>query len=279
MTYNGKEAAEKMKMELSERVQELKHIPTLAIVSVGKHPTILSFIRIKRKYAEAIGVIVKEFNFPIEDNESMLVSKLLELSLSGAYDGMVVQLPLPPTYDTGRVLEAIPPGLDVDVLGSEATKSFERAGTPIPPVAGAVAHILEDADINIEGKNVVIVGRGRLVGIPVATWFMHKGITPQIVDINTGEETKMKLFKDADIVVSGVGSPRMLKPEYFKEGVVLIDAGTSEQGGVLSGDCDPACANTASVFTPVPGGVGPLTVACLFENLITSAEKKNSPDI
>lgn len=276
MTYNGKEAAEKMKMELSERVQELKHTPTLAIVSVGKHPTILSFIRIKRKYAEAIGVTAKEFNFPIEDNESMLVSKIVDLSLSRAYDGIVVQLPLPPTYDTGRVLEAIPPGLDVDVLGSEATKSFERAGTPVPPVAGAVAHILENADINIEGKNVVVVGRGRLVGTPVATWFVRQGVTPRIVDINTDEKTKLELFKEADIVVSGVGSPRMLKPEHFKKGVVLIDAGTSEQGGVLSGDCDPACADIASVFTPVPGGVGPLTVAYLFENVISSAEKRRN---
>jgi methylenetetrahydrofolate dehydrogenase (NADP+)/methenyltetrahydrofolate cyclohydrolase len=172
------------------------------------------------------------------------------------------------------VLEATPEKLDVDVLGSAVTATFEKIGAPIPPVAGAVAHILKDTNTTVENKNVVIVGRGRLVGTPVATWFMHQGVTPRIIDINTIEETKLKLLKEADIVISGVGTPKILKPENFKEGVILIDAGTSEQGGVLSGDCDPACADIASVSTPVPGGVGPLTVAFLFENVISSAERR-----
>jgi 5,10-methylene-tetrahydrofolate dehydrogenase/methenyl tetrahydrofolate cyclohydrolase len=274
MIYSGKEAAVKMEGDLAERVAKLGRSPVLAIVSVGAHPSTASFIKIKRVYAEKIGVTIKEFNFPAQENEAPLVSEILDLAESSAYDGIIVQLPLPLSYDTKRVLDAIPAELDVDVLGSSATHSFEKAGTPVPPVAGAVAHILHDTDTGLEGKNVVIIGRGRLVGTPVATWFIHQGVTPRIVDINTDEEKKLELYKEADIVVTGIGTSHLLKPEFFKQGVVLIDAGTSEQGGVLSGDCDPACSEVASVFTPVPGGVGPLTVACLFRNLMEAAEKR-----
>lgn len=271
MIYSGKEASTRMQKKLRARVEALPCPPALAILSVGTHPSTASFVKIKRNYASEIGVTIKEMNLPNDTDQAELIRKIVSLAEDGV-DGVVVQLPLPPSYDTRIVLDSIPENLDVDVLGSVAAAAFERAGTPVPPVAGAVAHILEDADINIEGKNVVVVGRGRLVGTPVATWFMHRGITPRIIDINTDPKTKLELFKEADIVVSGVGIPKILKPEYFKNGVVLIDAGTSEQAGVLSGDCDPACADMASVFTPVPGGVGPLTVTCLFENLITSAE-------
>lgn len=274
MIYDGKQASIHMQTNLSERVAKLGRAPALAIISVAEHPSTLSFIKIKRTYAENIGVAIKEFNFPEEESEVGLVSEVLALVESNMYDGIIVQLPLPASYDTKRVLGALPLEMDVDVLGSEAAASFEKTGTPVPPVAGAVAHILSDTHTELEGKNVVIIGRGRLVGTPVATWFMHRKITPRIVDIKTDEVTKMELCKEADIVISGVGTPRLLKPENFKQGVVLIDAGTSEQGGVLSGDCDPACANVASVFTPVPGGVGPLTVAYLFANVIASAETR-----
>jgi methylenetetrahydrofolate dehydrogenase (NADP+) / methenyltetrahydrofolate cyclohydrolase len=272
MIYNGKQASIKMQDELRVRIKALNRPPQLAILSVGTHRSTISFVKIKKNYASEIGVAMKEINFPADTDQAELIRQIASLAEDGI-DGIVVQLPLPPSYDTRAVLDSIPENLDVDVLGGVTVAAFERAGTPVPPVAGAVAHILEDADINIEGKNVVVVGRGRLVGTPVATWFMHRGTTPRIIDINTDEKIKLELFKEADIVVSGVGSPKMLKPEYLKKGVVLIDAGTSEQSGVLSGDCDPACAKVASVLTPVPGGVGPLTVACLFENLITSAER------
>lgn len=274
MIYNGKEAAVKMQSILSERVAKLGKAPILAIVSVAENPSTISFIKIKRSYAEKIGVITKEFNYHEEQNESALVATITSLADSDEYDGIIVQLPLPASYNTRTVLDAIPQNLDVDVLGSSATASFEKVGMPVPPVAGAIAHILSDTHTELENKNVVIIGRGRLVGIPVATWFVHKRITPRIVDINTDEKIKIELYKEADIVVTGIGSPHILKPEYFTQGVVLIDAGTSEQSGVLAGDCDPACTEVASVITPVPGGVGPLTVACLFQNLVTAAENK-----
>lgn len=274
MIYDGKLASEKIQLGLSERIKHLGSSPVLAIVSVGSSSATLSFITIKRRYAEAIGATVKEFNFPIEDNEAGLVSRILDLSESGTYDGVVVQLPLPPAYDTSRVLEAIPAELDIDVLNSRSVASFKSRGTPVPPVAGAVAHILNDTKTSLIGKNIVVVGNGILVGAPVTTWFTLQGATPTSIDIGTDEATKANLLKEADVLVSGTGVARMIRPGHLKRGVVLIDAGTSEQGGILSGDCDPACADVAEVFTPVPGGVGPLTVACLFENLVTNVESR-----
>ncbi|MFA5131790.1 MAG: bifunctional 5,10-methylenetetrahydrofolate dehydrogenase/5,10-methenyltetrahydrofolate cyclohydrolase [Candidatus Paceibacterota bacterium] len=274
MIYNGKEASQTMQILLKERIANLGRAPVLAIISVDEHPSIVSFIRIKRKYAEALGVTIKEFNFKSETDESSLVDVVQALAKSNEYDGIIVQLPLPSSYDALRVLNAVPQELDVDVLSSDANASFIETGAPLPTVVGAVAHILEDTYTDIENKNVVIVGHGKLVGAPVAVWLKHQGITPEIIDADTDTETRKKLLQNADIVISGSGAPHTLSPEDFKPGVVIIDAGTSEQAGVLAGDCDPRCAAIANVFTPVPGGVGPLTVAYLFENVVSFAEKR-----
>ena len=181
-------------------------------------------------------------------------------------------MPLPAGYNSEKILNSIPQELDVDVLGEKSLKHFISACSPIPPVAGAVAHILTNTSTSLTNKKVVIIGHGKLVGLPVSIWVKHQNSIPSIVDITTDEDTKLKLYKEADIVISGIGKPHHLKPEYFKEGVILVDAGTSEQSGVLAGDFDPSCATIASIFTPVPGGVGPLTVAHLFYNLVALAK-------
>lgn len=275
MIYDGKKAAKILQEHLKERVASIPNKPTVAIISVASHPSITSFITIKRKFGEAIGVVLEEYTYDEAFGEDALITKIQSLTLENKYVGIIVQLPLPPSYNTKRVLDAIPEELDVDVLGSTAFEKYTHNHTPIPPVAGAVAHILHDTNTELNTQNVVIIGQGKLVGLPVALWFKQKNIIPNIIDITTEEDLRMKLLKEADIVVTGTGTPHLLQPEYFKDGVVLIDAGTSEQSGVLSGDCDPLCETIASVITPVPGGVGPLTVACLFENIVQNAENMN----
>ncbi len=274
MIYDGKGASLSLQEALRKRVTLLAHPPVLAVLSVASHPSITSFITIKRKFGEALGVTVEEHSFQESFGEEALIREIKKLGASNYYTGLIVQLPLPPSYNTKKVLDAIPEELDVDVLGVDAWNTFIKDGTPVPPVAGAVAYILSDTHTEIINKNVVIVGQGNLVGIPVTEWFKHQNITPYNIDITTSEEERLRVYKDADIVISGIGKPHYLKKEFFKEGVILIDAGTSEQAGVLSGDCDPLCATIASIITPVPGGVGPLTVAHLFKNLIEVAEKK-----
>jgi 5,10-methylene-tetrahydrofolate dehydrogenase/methenyl tetrahydrofolate cyclohydrolase len=252
----------------------LATIPSLGVVSIASHPSITSFIKIKRKFGEASNILVNEYNFEESFGEENLITEIQKIAQEKNYTGIIIQLPLPSSYNTRRILDAIPEHLDVDVLGTQAWSTFTKTASPTPPVVAAVAHILQDTKINVEDKNVVVIGQGMLVGIPVAEWFRHNHTVVTIVDINTEEEERIHAYAYADIVVTGTGLPHHLKKEFFKEGVVLIDAGTSEQAGVLAGDCDPGCVDIASVFTPVPGGVGPLTVACLFENIVSFAEKK-----
>lgn len=273
MIFSGKQASLNLQVTLREEIANLSQTPSLAVISIANHPSIASFIKIKRKYGEAIGVHVDEFDFPESYGEQNLITQLQNIADSKHYTGIIVQLPLPKGYDSEKILSIIPEDLDVDVLGNKSWERFVATCKPVPPVAGAVAYILTENNINLTDKDIVIVGYGKLVGLPVATWFHHQGATPHILDITTDETTKLQHYKEADIVISGIGKPHNLKPEYFKEGVILIDAGTSEQAGTLAGDFDPRCANIASLFTPVPGGVGPLTVAHLFKNLISKQKK------
>ncbi|MCF7843782.1 bifunctional 5,10-methylenetetrahydrofolate dehydrogenase/5,10-methenyltetrahydrofolate cyclohydrolase [Candidatus Gracilibacteria bacterium] len=273
MIYDGKKASLILQDKLREHVVLLTQVPKLAVISISTHPSIASFIKIKRKFADAIGVNMKEYDFPESFGEENLIKEIQILINSNQFTGIIVQLPLPSSYNTQRILDTIPKKLDVDVLGKEALESFKANCNPIPPVAEAVAHILNYTNTDISNKKIVIIGNGKLVGSPVYTWFSHQNLRPDIVDINTNENLKLKLYKEADIVISGVGIPHHLKPEFFKRGVILIDAGTSEQLGVFTGDCDPTCADVASIITPVPGGVGPLTVAHLFKNVVDSVEK------
>lgn len=276
MIYDGKKASILLQESLKTRVQALTKKPSLLVISVGSHPAITSFIAIKRRFGEALGVIVDEKHFEESYGEETLIHELQKLTQEHDHTGVIVQLPLPQSYNTRTILDAIPPHLDVDVLGTQAWNTFSTIGHPIPPVAGAVAHILRDTSTDITKATVVVIGNGILVGAPVSTWFKNNHAHVTIVDITTREEERLRLYKEADIVVSGIGSPHHLKKDFFKEGVVLIDAGTSEQAGMLAGDCDPHCADIASIMTPVPGGVGPLTVAHLFENIVQKAEEKEN---
>jgi methylenetetrahydrofolate dehydrogenase (NADP+)/methenyltetrahydrofolate cyclohydrolase len=276
MIFDGKKAALLLQTNLQQQIQALPQPPLLAVISVSTHPSIASFIAIKKKFGEALGVVIEEFNFPATATETEVIQKIESLAETKQYSGMIVQLPLPSHYNTSLVLDAIPQDLDVDVLSTSAWEEFVKTNEPLPPVTGAIAYILKECNISLLNKKVVIIGNGKLVGAPTASWFRYQGINPTLIDIDTDDITKQKLYKDADIVISGIGKPHNLKKDFFKEGVVLIDAGTSEQSGVLAGDCDPSCQDIASVYTPVPGGVGPLTVAFLFNNLVRLLKIKNN---
>ncbi len=273
MIYDGKAASLLVQAKLKEQLANSDHAPILGIFSVATHPSIASFITIKKKFANTVGVTLDEHNFDPTTTEDEFVSELKKCIDSQKLDALIIQLPLPATYDTQKILNIIPEELDVDVLGKNSFEKFKEHGDPLPPVAGAVAYILNDTTTNLANKKVVIVGRGKLVGEPVAMWFKQQGAEPVLIDINTPQENMLTAYKEADIVVSGIGKPHHLKKEFFKSGVILIDAGTSEQAGVLAGDFDPTCSEIASIVTPVPGGVGPLTVAHLFRNIINKLDK------
>lgn len=242
--------------------------PKLVVFLVGEDPASASYIRMKQNYGESIGVAVELRQLPTSTTAPELEAKIQEANADVGVQGMIVQLPAPNIPDIQLVLNTIASHKDPDVL----SETSREAGLVVPPVAGAVAHILQEQGISLAGRKVVLIGRGKLVGAPVASWLHAQGIHPTILDENTSDVSSYT--KEADIVISGAGEPGLLKPEILKKGAILIDAGTSEQSGKLAGDADPACAEVVSLFTPVPGGVGPVAVAMLFANLLTLSSSK-----
>ena len=267
MIIDGKKIAEDIREVLKEEIAVLGHAPTLSLVVVGEDPVIESFIRIKKRFAEEIGVHIEEHRFSDTIDTDTLLGKIEELSLDPSVHGIVVQLPLPQSIDSEAILGALPSEKDVDVISHEGMMLFESGDSHIlPPVVGAVKEILDRGGVSLENKKVVVVGQGRLVGRPVEIWFKNLGLETTVLT-----RTNMDMFldiKEADILVLGAGSPSLIKPDMIKQGVAILDAGTSEEKGKLAGDADPACAEKSSVFTPVPGGIGPITVAILFSNLL-----------
>jgi methylenetetrahydrofolate dehydrogenase (NADP+)/methenyltetrahydrofolate cyclohydrolase len=214
---------------------------TLGVVMNAGDTASESFVKIKTRSAERVGVTVKKFT-PEQFDEALKC------------DGVIVQLPIP---NAEELLAKIPPEKDVDGLS--------LAPKVLAPVAGAVKEILERSHVEVKDKKAVVVGAGRLVGAPCAKLLRDLGAQVSVVTLEQGSLSELK---EADIVVSGAGSPGLITPDLLKPGVVLLDAGMSEQAGKLSGDADPACAEIASLFTPTPGGIGPIAVAMLYKNLI-----------
>lgn len=271
MIINGKIIRDRIKEEIRKEVSLFPCAITLAIVIVGENPVIESFVNIKKRFANDVGIAVAEKRFPQHATFEDIARALQVLAEDEDIDGIVVQLPLPPHFDTQRALNAIPSHKDVDVLSEKANDLFEKGESRVAsPVVGAVCEILKEGKVNVRGKKALVVGYGRLVGRPVSVWLRAEGAHVSIVEgpvPNLGE-----FLQDADIIVSGAGVAGLIKPNEIKKGVVLIDAGTSEQGGTVVGDADPRSADVAGLFTPVPGGVGPVTVAELFKNLLVLAK-------
>ncbi len=236
MIIDGKALAERIVAGLGDSLRGKK---LGMVVNTGDAAT-ESFVKIKEKVAERLGVVV------------VRGTSVAELA---SCDGILVQLPHP---DAGILMPQIPPEQDVDALGLHPEV--------MAPVALAVKAVLDTHEAKPRGQKAAVVGEGKLVGKPVAALLKQEGYRVEVVSLEQGS---LSVLKDADVVVSGAGSPHLIKPEMLKPGVVLIDAGTSEQAGRVVGDCDPACADVASVITLVPGGVGPIAVAMLFKNLFT----------
>lgn len=253
MIVNGKDIAEEVYAALPSRQL------TLGIL-VGESNTVIdSFVRIKERAAERLGVSLVRSELAGGATTADAVDAVRALAEKA--DGIIVQLPLPSSIDVDAVLAAIPPEKDVD--------GISRAPIVRPPVAEAIAEILVRSAVDPKGKQVAVIGSGRLVGMPVAALLAMHGA--EVTIIQKGDSLT-PLF-ESDIIVSGAGEPGLIRPEHVKDGVVLIDAGTSEAGGKVKGDADPACAEKASIFTPVPGGVGPIAVAMIFKNLYALADR------
>lgn len=253
----------------SEILAEVKaslngRVPVVRAITVQPSPATQSYLRIKTSRAEEAGMKLDVVYLPDDAAEGTIIDAI---AVAGAH-AVIVQLPIPEDLDWKRVVNTIPLSRDADVLSELAYQRFLSGdrGALVPPVAAGIVEILKRMKVGVKGKRTVVVGKGKLVGLPTGTVLERMDADVTYIVKETKEEEKLALLKSADMVISGAGAAHIIRPEMLKEGVVLIDAGTSGTGGGVAGDMHPDCAQIASLFTPVPGGVGPVAVACLFKN-------------
>jgi methylenetetrahydrofolate dehydrogenase (NADP+)/methenyltetrahydrofolate cyclohydrolase len=262
MIIDGKKIAEEIIDSLKHERGELPPDLKIGVLMGAEDAASQSFVKIKERVAGQLNVEVVQELLSGMHHTGDALQALLRLGEQCA--GIIVQMPLPQEINLTDVLGSLPPEKDVDAV-------TEGARLVRPPVAEAISEVLTRAEVSVAGKRAVVVGAGMLVGGPAAELLRELGADVTVV---TKDEGSLDELKEADIVVLGAGEPRLVRPEMLKPGVVLIDAGTSEASGRIAGDATPECAEVASVFTPVPGGIGPIAVAMIFKNLFTLAKAK-----
>jgi len=266
---DGTALAARIRTELRGDVGELGEIG-LATVLVGEDPASKIYIRLKHRAAEEVGIRAVDRRLPEETSEDELLELVGELNDDDSIDGILVQTPLPSHIDEARVMRTIDPMKDVDGLHPfNAGQLFFGRQTFVGATPVGIMRLLGEYGIPIEGARAVVVGRSLIVGRPVAMLLLHANATVTICHSRTDDLARQTL--DADILVVAVGTPAVITADMVKLGGVVIDVGINRTEGGLVGDVDPAVAEVAACLTPVPGGVGPMTIACLLENAVRAA--------
>lgn len=259
MLVDGKAIAADIYKELKNEISHLEGVPHLTIFTCQPDFASRKYLGLKKQKAAAIGIEVTVAELPAVTTTEEMVAAVARAAMQT--DGIVVQLPLPAHIDTDTVLAAIPKKLDVDVTHFDGTDV-----RVLPPVVGAIDEIARRHAVPLATSTIVIVGEGKLVGAPAALWAKHHGWQTAVVTEVTPHPEK--IIGSANVLILGTGQARLVTPEMAQEGVVIFDAGTSEDGGALVGDAHPDCVNKAELLTPVPGGIGPITLAVLLRNLL-----------
>lgn len=270
---DGKKLAKEIVAGLKEKLSPMLTRPKLAIIMVGNNPASEVYVGKKMELCEELGMACEKLALPEETQEPELLGKLNELNEDSSVHGILVQLPLPKHINEQFILESIKPTKDVDGFTPLNIGSL-MVGTPllVPATPRGIMKLIESTGIGIAGKHAVVVGRSTIVGKPVAHLLLEKNATVTICHSKTKHIEKFT--KDADILVVAAGKPAMIKKDMVKEGAVVIDVGTTRgSDGKLQGDVDfEAVKEVVGFLTPVPGGVGPMTVACLMENVVKAQE-------
>lgn len=262
MLVDGKAIAAEILEGVTAAVTLLDRPVTMTAVTCAPNFETKKYLEMKKQRAASVGVVLTVVEFPADMNTEEMVSRVY--ALSQETDGIVVQLPLPEHIDKVLVLRAVPVDKDPDVFAYG-----EKRDRILPPVVGAIDKISKVHSVEWKNKRVVILGQGTLVGKPAARYARKQGARVRVYEEDTLDVTSLKT---ADIIISGIGKAHFIQPDMVQSGVVLFDAGTSEDGGVLVGDIHPDCVAVAELLTPVPGGIGPLTIACLLKNVVKLAK-------
>ena len=277
----GSEIAKKIKAKLAAKMQALKQegkrLPKLCVVLVGNHPASLSYVTGKEKACREIGMENDLIRLPQDISEKALLDFIQKLNVDDAVDGILVQLPLPAHIDEHKVLFAIDPAKDVDGFHPISLgKLMLQEDTFISCTPKGIMRILEEIGYDdLSGKKAVVVGRSNIVGKPVAQLLMNKHATVTVCHSRT--KNVEEIAAQADILIAAIGKPRYIHASWVKEGAVVIDVGINrDENNKLCGDVDfEAVKEKAAYITPVPKGVGPMTIAMLLENTLEAYEKKD----
>lgn len=263
---DGKTLAEKRERALKEKVKLLNIKPRVISILVGNDPPSVQYTKMKQKKAEDVGIDFIPLHLPEETSFQQISDEIIRLNNESSIDGIMIQLPLPEKFSkeqTRQLLDLINPDKDIDGLTS--TQKF------LPAVVKAVMAIIEDENIEIKNKNIVVLGASNLIGKPVARELEKRG--GLVTVINSETLNPNQLTSKADVIVAATGKPLLLKGDMVKDGVVVIDVGAAKVNDKIVGDVEfETVSKKASKITPVPGGVGPMTVICLMENIVSKWE-------
>lgn len=272
---NGKEVAEKIKLQVKEEIKSLGKDITLAVVIVGDNPASKVYVNNKKKACKLVGIQSLEYGLPENTSEDELLSLIDRLNNYNYVDGILIQLPLPRHINTDMVIERINPEKDVDGFTAINTGKLWLGQYDIAPcTAIGVIELLDYYNIDIAGKHCVIVGRSNIVGKPVAALMLERNATVTVCHSKT--QNLYDITRTADILIAAVGKPKFITRDMVKDGAVVIDVGINrDENGKLYGDVDfENVKDKTTAITPVPGGCGPMTVAMLVKNTLEAAKSQ-----
>lgn len=279
MILDGKGLAKQNEITLKNRVEELKKkfgiTPSLRVILVGESPASIAYVNSKKKACDRVGIDGEIIRLPMDISEEALIEQIESLNHNESVDGILIQLPLPKHINETFVLNKVSPNKDVDGLHTiNAGKLFTKQPGSVPATPLGVMMLLKHYQIPLEGKHAVVVGRSNLVGMPLAKLLNDADATVTVVHRKT--DNISKFTKDADILCVAVGKPNFITKDMVKPGAVVIDIGINRVGEILVGDVDfEGVKEMASYITPVPGGVGPMTISALLFNVLFQYEVKH----
>lgn len=285
---DGKKLRNEILNKVKTEVAALPFKPVFCDILVGNDPASAQYVDMKMRSAESVGMIFHKANFPLSIDMSDLIEEIKILNKIPNMCGIIIQLPLPEHIDRQMALDRIDPKFDVDCLGRIRSEMFynnyDGENDLGFPTALACMALLDSINLNLKDKKIIVLGQGLLVGKPVTALLKFRGLSPIVITSKTparnvygeavaGGENKEQLITEADIIISGIGKGKYITGKMIKKDAVLIDAGTSDMNGGIVGDVDlESVKDVASYVSPVPGGVGPVTVAMLLNNVLKVAK-------
>ena len=273
---DGKALGAKVREEVTASVAEFGHVG-LATILVGDDPASHVYIDLKQKAATAAGMEARDLKLPADTSEEEVLATIAAANADDAIDGLLVQLPLPGHLDESRIIEAIAPEKDIDgIHPMNAGRLYLGRPTLVPGTPLGVMRMLDEYEIALSGASAVVIGRSAIVGKPMAHLLLQRNATVTVCHSRTRELASHTL--EADVLVAAVGVTHLVKPDMVKAGSTVVDVGMNRvpDSKKLLGDVDPAAAERAAYITPVPGGVGPMTIAMVLQNTVTAAKLRRA---